>query len=131
VDEEQSYYTLQNQLTTIRQQILETQRAYQTATNSEHHAEKREQAFRHSLSKVAPTGVREYSALARQKQTQALAAQEQLKQLETMQTQLQQQFKAIPSANGHYVIDLFAMAQGTDKKGQLIYDVGAINPGAP
>ncbi|HEX9048304.1 MAG TPA: hypothetical protein VF988_14860 [Verrucomicrobiae bacterium] len=127
--EEQSYYNLLSQLNAANEQIAATQRAYQADTNIIDRAERRAEAYRRSRSKVGPTGVQQNIAVARQRQLDADAAQSQLKQLQALRTQIHQQLNIIPTANGRYIIDLFAMAQGTDKKGQLIYDMGMIEPG--
>jgi hypothetical protein len=131
VVEEQTYYALQSQLTVLAQQSSTARRAFQTATNEEHRAQDRVEYYRHSISKVASTGVEKYSAIANRRHAEAAADLAQLEQIEAARVQAQKQLALIPAANGRYAIDLFALARGTDKRGMLIYDVGVINPGSP
>jgi hypothetical protein len=131
IGEEQSYYALQTRLASTDQQLAVAQRAYRTATNAEMKAENRAESYRHSWSKVAPTGVQQYSEIAARRRLDASAAIVQQRQLDATRAEIQKQLSIIPAANGRYVIDLFAMARGTDKKGVLIYDAGVVNPGSP
>jgi hypothetical protein len=131
IGEERSFYSLQTHIATADQQIAVAQRAYRTATNAQQKAERRVEAYRHSWSKVAPTGVQQYSAIAARRRAEAEAALAQEAQWEATRAEARKQLSLLPTASGRYVIDLFAMARGTDKKGVLIYDAGAVTTGAP
>jgi hypothetical protein len=131
VAEEKDFYTLKAQLAGISPQITNALRTYQSATNAAQRAEDQARKWRYSGSKQATENSNYSLRLAKQKRDDAAAALDRQMALEAARPQLQQQFNAIPAANGRYQIDLFALEIGRTKKGVPIYDMGAVPPHSP
>jgi len=129
--EEQNYYTLKTQLAEADQEIADARRIYEANTNAEQQADERVNMYRHSLSKVAPTGVNVYSREAQQKHDAAAVALNQQEQLEAARQQILNQLKTIPARGETYYIDWFAVMLGHTKTGQPIYDLGLVSPNPP
>lgn len=131
VVEEQRYYTLNTQLAQAEQQIANAQDVYEVNTNAEMNALERANFFRYSRSKLAMDGVRDYMALAARYHNAAVTALDQLRQLEAARIQIEEQLKTIPSANGVYQVDWFAVLLGRSKQGVPIYDMGLVSATPP
>lgn len=129
--EEQRYYTLKAQLAQAEQQVINAQDVYGANTNAEMQALERANFFRYSRSKLAADGVRDYTALAARYHTAAVAALDQLKLLEAARTQIEEQLKTVPSVNGVYQVDWFAVLLGRSKQGVPIYDMGLVSAMPP
>ncbi len=126
--EEQSFYVLKNELAAATQQMTNDQRKYQADTQEAQRAAARVHAIESSRSwKAPPTG--EITRAAKDKQAAAAALLDQ-QQLEQMIAQAETQLQTIPSKDGRYFIDWFALKIGSDKSGAPIYDLGVVN-GAP
>lgn len=124
--EEQNYYALKTQLADAEQQIANARRIYEANTNAEQKAWERVEMYHHSLSKVASTGINQYSRIAEQRHATAVSALDQLDQLEATRNELEKHLKAIPSAHGIYRVDWFAVFLGRNKQGVAIYDLGLV-----
>ena len=131
VVEEQNYYILKTELAEADQEIADTRHIYEANTNAEQQADERVEMYRHSLSKVAPTGVNVYSREAQQKHNAAAVALGQQEQLEAARQQILNQLKTIPARDETYYIDWFAVLLGHTKKGQPMYDLGLVSPNPP
>jgi len=125
VAEEQSFYALKNELAAVAQQMTNDQRKYRADTQAAQRAEARVRAIEYNQSwKAPPTG--EITRAAKDKQAAAAALLNQ-QQLEQMAAQAESQLQTIPSLNGQYLIDWFALKIGADKNGVPIYDLGVVN----
>lgn len=129
--EEQSFDDLKAQWEDAEQRVLEATRVYSANTNAEAQARATEQMYRHSISKVARDGVVVYKRLAVEKQDAAAAALDQVNQLAAARDQIGRQMELIPSLNGTYQIDWFAVLVGKSKQGVPIYDPGMVRSTSP
>jgi hypothetical protein len=129
--EEELFYNLKTQLNYTDQQLAGAWRAYSADTNAEIQADTRVEMYRRSISKVAPTGVVEYSRISQRNHDAAVAATQQIDQLEAQRKQIDAQLKTIPSINGYYLINWFAVYIGHTKAGVPIYDMGLVSATPP
>ena len=129
--EEKMFATLKLQLADAPLQITNAQRAYQADLKAAQKAEETARNHRRSGSKHATENSNYYLRLAQQKREAATAAQNRQRQLEAARPLLQQQLNAIPSTNGKYLIDWFALEVGRSKQGVPIYDLGVLPPNPP
>jgi len=129
--EEQSFYGLKDELADANQRIADARRVYGANTNAEAKAEAAVAVYRHSVSKVAADGVIAYTRLAIQKHDAAALALNQIDQLQTARRQLEAQIETIPSSDGVYQVDWFAILLGHTKAGVPIYDLGLVSTTPP
>jgi hypothetical protein len=129
--EEQLFNSLKSQLAAAPQQITNEQRAYETALKAARKADKTIQDYRRSGSKQANEGINYYSRVASQKREAAAAAQTRQKQLEDSIPEWQKQLDTIPTKNGKYLIDWFALEVGRNKQGVPVYDLGVVPANSP
>ena len=120
------YYYLQSMLGQYANQIVEDQRKQalytKAATNNTAQAKQLAQNFSKSIRWNAPY----YTQLAEQNKADAAAALEDQKAAQLALDQAHQQLKLIPSVNGQYQVDVFALQLGRNAKGQLIFDCGVV-----
>jgi multidrug efflux pump subunit AcrA (membrane-fusion protein) len=126
-----STYLRDTTLAEANEEITNSQHVYQADVKAQQAAGNRAEAYRRSWSKVAPTGVEEYSRLAEQKGRDAAEAASQRQQLETARNEIESQLKAIPAVNGTYRVDWFAVEVGQTKEGVPIYDLGLVSADPP
>ena len=130
VEEVQLYANLKAQLANVEQQIGQARQSYNADTNAEDKAEHRVSTYRRSVNKDAAVGANRNEHVAEQKHNAAARELQQLDQLEAARTQIQQLLKSIPTRNGEYLLDWFALRLGPNQqgpyKGVLIYDLGQV-----
>jgi hypothetical protein len=129
--EEERFNNLKTQITYLDGQIAATRRAYDTATNAEALAYARVEMYRRSISKVAPTGVVQYSRTAEREHDAAAAALNETDQLEAQKKEIEAELKTIPSHDGVYRIEWFAVDRGHTKAGVPIFDLGLVSATPP
>ncbi len=129
--EEQNYYTLKTQLAEADAEIAAARQVFETNTNTEQRALELANRYRHSLSKVAPTGVNINMQEAQQTHDAAAVALNRMDQLSAQRQQIVEQLKTIPARQDAYSVDWFAVKLGYTKKGVPIYDLGLVNPLLP
>lgn len=127
VEEEAAFYDWTTQLPALDQQIAQLQKGYNADTNAERKAEERVAEYRRSRSKVAPTGIVEYSRAAETDHNAAAGRLDQLDQLKTARAQMAAQLKTIPAIRGQYRVDWFAIELGRTKQGVRIFDLGLLS----
>jgi len=125
------FNALKAQLAEARQRIADARRVYDANTNAEAKALAEVAMYRRSWSKVASDGVIAYTRVAMQKHNDSATALNQLDQLEAARRQIEAQLETIPSRNGVYQVDLFAMLLGRNKQGVPTYDLGLVNDTPP
>ena len=120
------YYYLQNLLGQYPNQIAEDRRKQDEYTKAaKKNAELASQYSQH-FSKSVRWNAPYYTQQAEQYKAAAVAALDDQKATQLALDQAHQQLKTIPSVNGQYQIDVFALELGRNAKGQLIFDAGAL-----
>jgi uncharacterized protein YhaN len=127
--EEQQFNNLEAQLTDLDQRLADTRGQYEVDTNAEAQAHALVETYRRSLSKVASDGVFVNTRTQQAKHNAAALALNQMDQLEAARRQVEDQLRTIPSDNGVYQVDWFAVLQGRSKQGVPIFDLGLVSAG--
>ena len=125
--EEQLFYSLKTELAAAIQQMTNDQRAYQSDTRAAQRAETRAQTVR-VIRKKNQANPAQTASQDQQVAADALTDQQQLAQAVPL---AQKRLNAIPSKNGRYVLDCFALAAGKTKEGVPIYDLGGVDVNSP
>jgi hypothetical protein len=126
--EEQRFNTLQSQLAELDRRIAIARDGYYADTNAEAQAQAQVDRFRRGWGKVAAESIVIYSRIENQNHAAAVAATKLLDQLQSTREQVEIQLRAIPSFNGVYQVDWFAMLRGHNQQGLLIFDLGSVSP---
>jgi hypothetical protein len=133
--EEQRYYSLRQQLALLDQQITNAGQASKADLQAEQQDRQRVQAdirtHHNRFTEANRADVAAYTQDATQQHQAATNAAALQKQWTAMRGPIEQQLKAIPSQNGAYLVDWFAVMLGRDKKGLPIYDLGVVSPSPP
>jgi hypothetical protein len=129
IAEEQLFYSLKSELAAAIQQMTNDQRLYQTETKAEQKAEARAKPVRNT--RKARNQANQNAQMASQDQQTASAALNDRQELEQAVPLAQKRLKAIPSRNGKYVLDCFALKFGETKAGVPIYDLGVVDIDSP
>jgi adenylate kinase family enzyme len=120
------YYNLQYLLPQYEHQIAEDRRKQEeytkAATRSTAQARQVAQNYSKSIRWDAPY----YTQLADQNKNAAAAALADQHAMQQALDQARQQLKTLPSVNGQYQVDVFALELGRNARGQPIFDAGAV-----
>ncbi len=131
VAEEQIFNTLKAQQLQAGQEITNAQRAYKTNMKAAERADGMAASYRRSGTKHATESSNNFLRQAAADREAAAAAANQETQLQSALPQIQKQLNVIPSKNGKYLIDWFALEAGKSKQGVPIYDLGVVPPNSP
>ena len=129
IAEEQLFYSLKTGLAAALQQMTNDQRVYQADTKAAQKAQARAKPARNTRN--ARNLANEEAQVASQDQQSATTALNDQKQLEQAVPAAQKRLNAIPSKNGKYVLDVFALLVGKTKAGVPIYDLGMLDINSP
>lgn len=129
--EAQNYYAATAQLANVASQIVNVRNTYDLSTNAEQQYMQRAENFRHSSTRIAATEVVDNTKRAERSHAEAARALTQLGQLQQTRKQLEAQMREIPSDEGEYRVDWFAMEAGRTKGGVPIYDLGMVDSTKP
>jgi len=129
-EEESEFYRLQGLLAQYDAQITNDQRQYKT-----YEAAEKKTAAQARAAAQGDKWERENAGAYQQRATEdraaAAAARADEKQTEAARTQARQQLGALPSAEGQYKLDCFALEVGRNRSGQRIFDRGAVPDNPP
>jgi hypothetical protein len=126
--EEQRFNTLQSQLADLDRRIAEARNGYVADTNAEAQAQTMVDLNHRVWGKPAARSAALNSRIETQKRAAASTATKLLDQLRTEREQVEIQLRSIPSVNGVYQVDWFAMLLGHNRQGLLIFDLGSVSP---
>jgi hypothetical protein len=110
------------------QQINEARHEYETNLNAKVTAQAEVEFYRKYRSRA---GVAAYTQLAGQKQAAAGIALNQVDQLKAALNQIDAELETIPSIDGVYQVDWFAVLAGRSKQGVPIFDLGLVSATPP
>lgn len=131
VAEAQTYYQLKNAIADAGRQINADQKAYQTNLKAEQKAHERAHSNDRKRNRKSRNKAITASRRAAQEKAAANTALAAEKQLEQARNAGQKKLATIPSVNGTYQIDWFALAIGRDEHGTPIYDLGVVDVNSP
>jgi hypothetical protein len=129
--EEARFNTLKAELAAAEQQMAEMRREYRASTNAEATARTEAGKYARYRTRWAEGRIAAYTRLADQKENAAAAALAQTVQLEEARKEIEAELRLIPSNNGVYQVDWFAVRRGVDKHGVPIFDLGLVRPTPP
>jgi len=125
--EEQQYYNLKPLPAQYKLQITNDARAYQADLKAEQNAEARANTEARSLNLKARWRADGFNQEAARERDAADAALNDKLQNQQALDQVQKQLDAIPSVNGRYQVDCFAMESGRNSQGLPIFDPGEVS----
>ena len=120
------YYNLQSLLGQYPAQIAEDKRKQLESTKAAKKNTELASQINQSYSKSVRWDAPYYTQLAEQNKAAAAAALADQQATQQALDQVRQQLKTIPSVNGQYQVDVFALELGRNAKGQLIFDPGVV-----
>ena len=120
------YYNLKSQLAQYQEQIANDARAHEQYAKAAKQNADQANALNQNFSKSIRADAPIYAQRANQNFAAAAAALNHQRATEQARDQAEQQLKAIPSVNGQYLVDCFALELGRNKKGQLVFDAGVV-----
>jgi hypothetical protein len=120
------YYQLQYLIPQYVQQLAADRRKQDEYTKAAARNTDQAKDLSKSYSKSTRWNAPYYTQQADQYKAAAAAALEDQQATQLALDQARQQLKTIPSVDGHYQIDVFALELGRNAKGQLIYDPGVV-----
>jgi len=120
------YYQLQYLIPQYEQQIVADKRKQAEYTKAVKKNTELASQINQSYSKSVRWNAPYYTQLADQSKAAAAAALADQQAAQLALDQARQQIKTIPSVDGQYQIDVFALELGRNAKGQLIYDPGVV-----
>jgi len=127
-EEEQQYYNLKALVPQYEAQIASDQQTYRSDEKAEKKATAKAEADAQAGSKMIRVNTYDEKQAAARKQKAADAARDDEQQAEEALHQARKQLAAIPSADGQYQLDIFALELGRDRRGQLVFDAGVMLP---
>jgi len=129
--EASQYYNLQYLIPQYEQQIAADRRKQDELTKTAAHNTALAKRLADNYSKSIRWNAPYYTQLADQNKAAAAAALADQQATQQSLDQARKQLKLIPSVDGQYQIDLFALGLGRNARGRMIYDAGAVYGAAP
>jgi hypothetical protein len=113
-------------------QMAGDRESYRTETNAEARAAGYARADALADTKMLRVNTYEYRQLAAKKAAAAATTLADWQQIEQARERARKQLAAIPSSDGQYQLDVFALELGRNRSGQLVFDAGVpLADGAP
>lgn len=130
--EAEQYYNLKALLVQYDTQMAGDRESYRTETNAEARAAGYARADALADTKMLRVNTYEYRQLAAKKAAAAATTLADWQQIEQARERARKQLAAIPSSDGQYQLDVFALELGRNRSGQLVFDAGVpLADGAP
>jgi hypothetical protein len=130
--EAEQYYNLKALLVQYDTQMAGDRESYRTETNAEARAAGYARADAQADTKMLRVNTYEYRQLAAKKAAAAATTLADWQQIEQARERARKQLAAIPSSDGQYQLDVFALELGRNRSGQLVFDAGVpLADGAP
>lgn len=123
------YYNLQYLIPQYEQQIAADRRKQAESTKAAKKNTELASQISQNFSKSIRWNAPYYTQLAEQSKAAAAAALDDQKATQQALDEARQQLKLIPSVDGQYQVDLFALELGRNARGRLIYDAGGVYGG--